>query len=71
MPTEPSSPAVQWINGSQIGLKEVIAVCEEAGSEPRSLAILARRAVWRVHKVEQLTNEDVPENLRLFLNLNE
>ena len=61
----------QWINGSQIGLKEVIAVCEEAGSEPRSLAILARRAVWRVHKVEQLTNEDVPENLRLFLNLNE
>ena len=61
----------QWINGSQIGLKEVIAVCEEARREPRSLAILTRRAVWRVHRVEQLTNEDVPENLRLFLNLNE
>ena len=51
-----------------MGLKEIKAVCEEARREPRSLAILARRAVWRVHRVEQLNNEDVPDNLRLFLN---
>ena len=50
---------------------EIMAVCREGRMEPRTLAILARRAVWRVHKVEQLTDEDVPENLRLFLNLNE
>ena len=58
----------QWTNGSRMGEKEIKAVFEEARREPRSLAILARRAVWRVHRVEQLNNEDVPENLRLFLN---
>ena len=65
LPVPEGMSANPWVRMTH---PDILAAWEVAKKEPRSLAILARRAVWRVHRVEQLTNEDVPENVRLFLN---